>query len=414
MRRAAQLARSYSHLKVQDIRGNLNTRLAKLDGENSIFAGIVLAKAGLIRMGWQKRISQTLEPDDLLYAVGQGALAVECRSNDTTILQMLRKLHCVQTQCKILTERSFLKTLGGGCSAPVAVKTQITQLSTENFQINITGAVWSLDGKIQIQGSTQCVVEIVGASTEQEQTFDDDIVPAKRRKIASDIGENSPPKIINDTEAVPDKLDVSAFITIHGDLFKKCPHLVQQQRLNAASNESESEPPTKVDAEKCPVHSLPVGQDVMGECPYFETSEKVLAAVASTSVAAINALGTSKSVAKVPTALDGAGDGPAGQGGAGDGKCPFLAGSSEQKSKCPIVSKVDAESKQENHNENIVPLETPTVTELLYCGLYRHKCIPLNIYEKCETLGKKLAIDLIDNGALKVMEAAQLEIRKKI
>lgn len=136
------MARSYPHLVVQDIRGNLNTRLAKLDADNSKFAAIILAQAGLVRMGWQKRISQTIEPTDILYAVGQGALAVECRSTDIRILSMLQKLACLETQCKILTERSFLKTLGGGCSAPVAVHTNLERRrgSDDEYELNITGA----------------------------------------------------------------------------------------------------------------------------------------------------------------------------------------------------------------------------------------------------------------------------------
>lgn len=399
LRRAAQLARSYSHLKVQDIRGNLNTRLAKLDAENSIFAGIVLAKAGLVRMGWQKRINQTLDEDDILYAVGQGALAVECRANDIEILHMLRKLHCVQTQCKILTERSFLKTLGGGCSAPVAVKTQITPTTpaTKNLQINITGSVWSLDGKIQIQGSSECFVELLD---ENNDNNDDDVaIPSKRRKIDEHI---IPPKVINENDTNTDKLDVNAFINIHADIFKKCPHLVKQHTSTTTTNESETS--TNVDAKKCPVHSLAVGQDVMGECPYFATSQKVLAAA----VSAENTINNNDMTNLNPNVFDGAGDGPS------SGKCPYLSmTSSDEKSKCPIVSKVEETSKVEN--ETCVPSTSISITsELLYCGLYRHKCIPLNIYEKCELLGQNLAKNLIENGALNVMEAAQLEIRKKI
>lgn len=134
LRRTAQLSRCYSHLSVCDIRGNLNTRLAKLDAGDSKFAGIILAQAGLVRMGWQERVSQLLEPTELLYAVGQGALAVECRSNDEKILDMLGRLCHLNTQCRILAERSFLKTLGGGCSAPVAVCTTI-----EDSELKIEG-----------------------------------------------------------------------------------------------------------------------------------------------------------------------------------------------------------------------------------------------------------------------------------
>ena len=105
LRRSAQLQRHYKNITVCDIRGNLNTRLAKLDAEHSKFSGIILAQAGLERMNWSARIDQVLNPSDLLYAVGQGALAVECRSNDEYILNMLSSLCHLKSQCIILAER---------------------------------------------------------------------------------------------------------------------------------------------------------------------------------------------------------------------------------------------------------------------------------------------------------------------
>ncbi|KAL1458126.1 hypothetical protein WDU94_008297 [Cyamophila willieti] len=145
LRRAAQLARNYPHLKVENIRGNLNTRLRKLDGDNT-FDGIILAVAGVVRMKWVDRISEYLEPSSMLYAVGQGALAVECRDSDRRILSLLEPLHHQATIVRIVAERAFLNTLGGGCSAPVAVCTESQQGS-----VTMTGAVWSLDGKETMQ-----------------------------------------------------------------------------------------------------------------------------------------------------------------------------------------------------------------------------------------------------------------------
>ncbi|XP_029166388.1 porphobilinogen deaminase [Nylanderia fulva] len=142
LRRSAQLSRNMPHLKVQNIRGNLNTRLKKLDDENSSYAAIILAAAGLKRLGWEDRISQLLEPEEALYAIGQGALGVECRESDWKILSLLETLCDVETTLRCVCERSFLKTLGGGCSAPVAVSS-----SLEENKLTITGAVWSLDGQ---------------------------------------------------------------------------------------------------------------------------------------------------------------------------------------------------------------------------------------------------------------------------
>ncbi|KAK7866802.1 hypothetical protein R5R35_005236 [Gryllus longicercus] len=138
LRRTAQLRREYPSLKVADIRGNLNTRLRKLD-EGSNYQAIVLATAGLMRMGWKHRITQPLP--QVLYAVGQGALAVECREDDLRVRRLLEPLHDAATALRVLAERAFLRTLGGGCSAPVAVRSAL-----RGRDLALTGAVWSLDG----------------------------------------------------------------------------------------------------------------------------------------------------------------------------------------------------------------------------------------------------------------------------
>jgi len=173
LRRTAQIRRMYPHLTVCDIRGNLNTRLAKLDAADSKFSGIILAQAGLVRMGWMSRISQVLEPTDLLYAVGQGALAVECRANDNQVLTMLQKLMCLNTTCRILAERSFLKTLGGGCSAPVAVwsilKGEPLNGNSQEVGLSLTGAVWSLDGAIEIRNNLACALNEQKSEVEQRK-----------------------------------------------------------------------------------------------------------------------------------------------------------------------------------------------------------------------------------------------------
>ncbi|XP_014610652.1 PREDICTED: porphobilinogen deaminase [Polistes canadensis] len=165
LRRSAQLARNMQHLTVQNIRGNLNTRLKKLDDEESPFAAIILAVAGLKRMGWDDRISQILEPEEALYAVGQGALGVECRESDWNILSLLEPLHDIDATLRCVCERSFLKTLGGGCSAPVAVSSTLTEKD-----LVITGAVWSLDGQTLIKDTAKCELYIP----------DDDAEPPKK------------------------------------------------------------------------------------------------------------------------------------------------------------------------------------------------------------------------------------------
>ncbi|CAJ1066023.1 LOW QUALITY PROTEIN: porphobilinogen deaminase-like [Xyrichtys novacula] len=149
LRRAAQLKKRFPHLDFKDIRGNLNTRLRKLD-EKDDFAAIILAAAGLKRMGWENRISQILDPEDCMYAVGQGALAIEVRARDEDILEMVSVLHDPDTVLRCIAERAFLRQLEGGCSVPVAVHTQV-----KDSQLHLTGAVYSLDGSDSLKETMQ-------------------------------------------------------------------------------------------------------------------------------------------------------------------------------------------------------------------------------------------------------------------
>ncbi|XP_056296747.1 porphobilinogen deaminase-like [Pseudoliparis swirei] len=162
LRRAAQLKKRFSHLAFKDIRGNLNTRLKKLD-EKDDFAAIILAAAGLGRMGWGNRISQILGPEDCMYAVGQGALAVEVRSRDVDILEMVSVLHDPETVLRCIAERAFLRHLEGGCSVPVAVHTEL-----KNSQLYLTGAVYSLDGSDSLKETMQTSV----AADDKSQSSD--------------------------------------------------------------------------------------------------------------------------------------------------------------------------------------------------------------------------------------------------
>ncbi|XP_075579308.1 porphobilinogen deaminase isoform X3 [Pelecanus crispus] len=134
LRRAAQLKKKFPQLEFRDIRGNLNTRLKKLD-EKEDFGAIILAAAGLKRMGWENRIGQLLSPEDCLYAVGQGALAVEVRAKDQEILNMVSALHDADTVLCCIAERAFMKRL-----------------------LYLTGAVYSLDGSDSLKETMQTSV----------------------------------------------------------------------------------------------------------------------------------------------------------------------------------------------------------------------------------------------------------------
>lgn len=118
LRRTAQLKRKFPNLRVSDVRGNLNTRLKKLDishttdeTSNTNYSGIILALAGLQRMGWDKRVSQIIDSDIMLYAVGQGALAVECRIGDNNILELLEPLHHYETVLQVKYQIIILKLI---------------------------------------------------------------------------------------------------------------------------------------------------------------------------------------------------------------------------------------------------------------------------------------------------------------
>uniref|UniRef100_A0A6Q2XNL0 hydroxymethylbilane synthase n=1 Tax=Esox lucius TaxID=8010 RepID=A0A6Q2XNL0_ESOLU len=151
LRRAAQLKKRFPHLEFKDIRGNLNTRLKKLD-EKDDFAAIILAAAGLSRMGWESRVGQILDPEDCLYAVGQGALAIEVRARDKDIVEMVSVLHDPETVLRCIAERAFLRQLVCFFSL------YLCSLFVTFPQLYLTGAVFSLDGSNSLKDTMQTSV----------------------------------------------------------------------------------------------------------------------------------------------------------------------------------------------------------------------------------------------------------------
>ena len=140
LRRLAQLRHHFPHLEFKDIRGNVNTRLAKLDAGE--YDAIILAVAGLQRLDMGDRIHQNISADISLHAVGQGALGIECREGDEEILKILKVLEDADSCDRVLAERSFLRELEGGCQVPIGVNTKI-----KDGILTLTGMVASLDGK---------------------------------------------------------------------------------------------------------------------------------------------------------------------------------------------------------------------------------------------------------------------------
>ena len=156
LRRLAQLRYHFPHLEFKDVRGNLNTRLAKLDAGE--YDALILAFAGLHRLGMSDRIHQVIPPEVSLHAVGQGALGIECRAGDDNILNLLNSLEHTATAQRCYAERAFLRELEGGCQVPIGVNTQI-----EGEQLTLIGLVASLDGKKLVKDI------ITGATADAEQ-----------------------------------------------------------------------------------------------------------------------------------------------------------------------------------------------------------------------------------------------------
>ena len=118
LRRQAQLLTRRPDLEIRFLRGNVNTRLAKLDAGE--YDAIILAAAGLIRLGFEHRITSAISVDDSLPAGGQGAVGIECRSADTEIHALLAPLHHQDTAIRVTAERALNKHLNGGCQVPIA------------------------------------------------------------------------------------------------------------------------------------------------------------------------------------------------------------------------------------------------------------------------------------------------------
>jgi hydroxymethylbilane synthase len=140
----AQLKHLRGDVQIKDLRGNVDTRLRKLDeGE---YSAIILASAGLRRLGFGDRISQAVPPETMLPAVGQGALAIETRAGDAETIRLIKPLDHEPTRLACNAERALLRALGGGCQTPIAAHATIHQ---DRLQLN--GLVASVTGNLIIR-----------------------------------------------------------------------------------------------------------------------------------------------------------------------------------------------------------------------------------------------------------------------
>lgn len=173
LRRLAQLRHHFPHLTFKDIRGNLNTRLAKLDAGE--YDAIILAVAGLRRLGMGDRIHQILPAEISLHAVGQGALGIECRADDTEVLSLIKAIEHVPTRDRALAERAFLRSLEGGCQVPIGVNTQL-----DGDTLTLTGIVASVDG-------TKFVKDTVTGSANAAEQLGTELAQRLRQQGAHEI-----------------------------------------------------------------------------------------------------------------------------------------------------------------------------------------------------------------------------------
>jgi hydroxymethylbilane synthase len=140
LRRHSQLMRIRSDLEIRNLRGNLDTRLRKLD-EGS-YDAIILACAGLIRLGLAHRITKKISTSQICPAIGQGALGIETRAGDTSVINAIQSLNHIETELATQAERAFLRRLGGGCQVPIAAFGRV-----EGRELHLEGVVASIDGK---------------------------------------------------------------------------------------------------------------------------------------------------------------------------------------------------------------------------------------------------------------------------
>ncbi|PYH94194.1 putative porphobilinogen deaminase Hem3 [Aspergillus ellipticus CBS 707.79] len=194
VRRSAQLRRLYPHLQFANLRGNVETRLAKVDKPEGEYTCMVMSAAGLERIGLKPRITQYLGSKDggILHAVGQGALGLEIRAGDEEIEKLLDGLVDRGSTLACLVERELMRTLEGGCSVPIGVETE--WVAGKEGVLRVRAIVVSLDG-------TQAVEEEVEApvgSEEESVKFGRDVaarlVKGGADKILNEIVATRPPK----------------------------------------------------------------------------------------------------------------------------------------------------------------------------------------------------------------------------
>ncbi len=177
LRREAQLRERHPRLRIESLRGNVNTRLRKLDDGG--YTAIVLAAAGLKRLGLGLRIRALLDPDESLPAPGQGALAIECRSDRPDVIAALKPLVDPATTLATAAERAFSRALGGSCQMPLAGYAE-----WEEGRLWLRGLIASRDGRDVLRGEVESAVSEVADAEDLGRVLADDFLSRGAHRFA--------------------------------------------------------------------------------------------------------------------------------------------------------------------------------------------------------------------------------------
>jgi len=183
LRRSAEIRAMRPDFEVRDLRGNLDTRLRKLD--DGSFDAIILAAAGLKRMGWQDRITMYMDPVEFIPAIGQGALAIEARSADYRMRRLLAPLDHPETAVAVRAERSLLQTLEGGCQVPIGGHARVA-----GSLVELSGVVASLDGRQLFRTARAAPLQDAVALGEKVAL---ELLDLGARKILDDVYQSAAP-----------------------------------------------------------------------------------------------------------------------------------------------------------------------------------------------------------------------------
>jgi len=178
LRRQLQIKAMMPEAEMLDLRGNVNTRLSKLD--NGEYDAIILASAGLIRLGFEERIRHSLSPEQSLPAIGQGAVGIECREGDAEVEALIAPLRDSDTTIRLRAERALNKGLNGGCQVPIAGYALL-----DNNEIHLRGLVGRPDG-------SEVVFDEIRGPAEQAEalgsTLAERLLSSGAREILTDLG----------------------------------------------------------------------------------------------------------------------------------------------------------------------------------------------------------------------------------